>query len=80
MTLSYFNNVVHLIPRLTDSEMLRLALTESAKILPYVVSSRKAIKMYLKASPTILCFFFEIIYYDSTLLSSLHFSFLFIFE
>ncbi|KAG0700504.1 Noc2-domain-containing protein [Suillus ampliporus] len=48
LTLSYFNNVVHLIPQLTDSEMLRLALTESAKILPYVVSSRKAVKTYLK--------------------------------
>ncbi|KAG1740153.1 Noc2-domain-containing protein [Suillus paluster] len=48
LTLSYFNNVVHLIPQLTDSETLRLALTESAKILPYVVSSRKAVKTYLK--------------------------------
>ncbi|OAX38419.1 Noc2-domain-containing protein [Rhizopogon vinicolor AM-OR11-026] len=51
LTLSYFNNVVYLIPQLTDSETLRLALTESAKILPYVVSSRKAVKAYLKASP-----------------------------
>ncbi|KAG1744451.1 Noc2-domain-containing protein [Suillus lakei] len=48
LTLSYFNNVVHLIPQLTDPETLRLALTESAKILPYVVSSRKAVKTYLK--------------------------------
>lgn len=55
LTLSYFNNVVHLIPQLTDPETLRLALTESAKILPYVVSSRKAVKTYLKASPNLLC-------------------------
>lgn len=48
LTLSYFNNVVHLITQLTDPETLRLALTESAKILPYVVSSRKAVKTYLK--------------------------------
>ncbi|KAG2093039.1 Noc2-domain-containing protein [Suillus cothurnatus] len=48
LTLSYFNNLVHLIPQLTDPETLRLALTESAKILPYVVSSRKAVKTYLK--------------------------------
>lgn len=50
LTLSYFNNLVHLIPQLTDSETLRLALTESAKILPYVVSSRKVVKTYLKKS------------------------------
>ncbi|KAG2746017.1 Noc2-domain-containing protein [Suillus brevipes Sb2] len=50
LTLSYFNNVVHLITQLTDPETLRLALTESAKILPYVVSSRKAVKTYLKAT------------------------------
>ncbi|KAG1764486.1 Noc2p family-domain-containing protein, partial [Suillus placidus] len=47
LTLSYFSNLVHLIPQLTDPETLRLALTESAKILPYV-SSRKAVKTYLK--------------------------------
>jgi nucleolar complex protein 2 len=28
--------------------LLQLALTESAKLLPYVVTSRKAVKLYLK--------------------------------
>jgi hypothetical protein len=28
--------------------MLQLALVESAKLLPYVVTSRKAVKLYLK--------------------------------
>ncbi|KAH0833969.1 Noc2-domain-containing protein [Lanmaoa asiatica] len=48
LILSYFNNVVHLIPQLTDNEMLQLVFTESAKILPYVTTSRKAVKAYLK--------------------------------
>ncbi|KAF8556773.1 Noc2-domain-containing protein [Imleria badia] len=48
LILSYFNNVIHLIPQLTDNEMLQLALAESAKILPYVTTSRKAVKAYLK--------------------------------
>ncbi|KAL4071645.1 Noc2p family-domain-containing protein [Scleroderma yunnanense] len=48
LILSYFNNVVHLIPQLTDSEMIQLSLTESAKILPYIITSRKAVKSYLK--------------------------------
>ncbi|KAJ3546732.1 hypothetical protein NMY22_g1943 [Coprinellus aureogranulatus] len=48
LILSYFNNVIHLIPQITDEEMLKLALTESAKLVPYVVSSRKTVKQYLK--------------------------------
>lgn len=48
MILAYLHNVTHLLSQLTDPELLRLALTESAKILPYVVSSRKAVKLYLK--------------------------------
>lgn len=48
MILAYLHNLTHLLSQLTDKELLRLALTESAKILPYVVSSRKAVKMYLK--------------------------------
>lgn len=48
LILSYFNNVVHLIPQLTDNETLQLAFAESAKILPYVTTSRKAVKAYLK--------------------------------
>jgi len=33
-----------------DDDMLQLALTESAKLLPYVMTSRKAIRLYLKVS------------------------------
>ncbi|OCH88941.1 Noc2-domain-containing protein [Obba rivulosa] len=45
---SYFHNVMHLLTQLTDNEMLKLALTESAKIVPYITSSRKAVKVHLK--------------------------------
>ncbi|KIY48506.1 Noc2-domain-containing protein [Fistulina hepatica ATCC 64428] len=48
MILSYFYNVVHLLSQLSDEDQLRLALTESAKIIPYVLSGRKAVKLYLK--------------------------------
>lgn len=48
MILAYFCNVIHLLSQLPDKELLRLALTESAKVIPYVVSSRKAVKLYLK--------------------------------
>ncbi|KXN92699.1 hypothetical protein AN958_06977 [Leucoagaricus sp. SymC.cos] len=48
MILAYFHNVIHLFSQLTDKELLRLAVTESAKIIPYVVSSRKSVKLYLK--------------------------------
>ncbi|KAF5345806.1 hypothetical protein D9756_010886 [Leucocoprinus leucothites] len=50
MILAYFHNVIHLLSQLTDKELLRLAVTESAKIIPYVVSSRKSVKSYLKTS------------------------------
>lgn len=59
--LSHFHNILHVIESLpkhalsqdeTDSgnniELVTLALAESAKLLPYVVGSRKAIKVYLK--------------------------------
>ncbi|KAF8841034.1 Noc2-domain-containing protein [Paxillus ammoniavirescens] len=48
LILSYFNNIVHLIPQLTDEELLQLAFAESAKIIPYIITSRKAAKAYLK--------------------------------
>ena len=34
--------------QLTEDETLRLALTESAKLIPYIISSRKSVKIYLK--------------------------------
>ncbi|KAG7447240.1 Noc2-domain-containing protein [Guyanagaster necrorhizus] len=48
LILSCFHNIIHLLSQLTDNEMIELAVTESAKIVPYVVSSRKTIKLYLK--------------------------------
>ncbi|KAJ7682900.1 Noc2p family-domain-containing protein [Mycena rosella] len=48
LILSYFQNVIHILSQLTDQEMLQLAVAESAKIIPYIVSSRKAVKLYLK--------------------------------
>ncbi|KAI0695318.1 Noc2-domain-containing protein [Cytidiella melzeri] len=48
LIISYFHNAAHLLTQLTDGEMLILALTESAKLLPYVTSSRKSVKVYLK--------------------------------
>ena len=48
LILSYFHNVTHLLSQLTDEDTIRLALTESAKIIPYIISSRKSVKTYLK--------------------------------
>ncbi|KAH6911958.1 Noc2p family-domain-containing protein [Coprinopsis sp. MPI-PUGE-AT-0042] len=48
LILSYFNNAIHLLGQLTDHELIRLALSESAKLIPYVVSSRRTVKLYLK--------------------------------
>lgn len=48
MILAYFHNVIHLLSQLTDTELLHLAIMESSKIIPYVVSSRKSVKQYLK--------------------------------
>ncbi|TFY76896.1 hypothetical protein EWM64_g7117 [Hericium alpestre] len=49
MILSYFHNVIHITSQMSDPDMLKLAVSESAKLLPYVVSSRRAVKQYLKA-------------------------------
>lgn len=50
LILSYFHNVIHILSQLTDNELLQLAVTEGTKLVPYIVSSRKAVKLYLKAS------------------------------
>jgi len=50
---AYFSNVVHLMAQLTDPSTTVLALNESAKILPYITSSRKIVKVYLKACLTL---------------------------
>lgn len=48
LILSYFHNIIHMLSQLTDKDMLQLAVTESAKLIPYIISSRKAVKLYLK--------------------------------
>ncbi|KAF8507692.1 Noc2-domain-containing protein [Hysterangium stoloniferum] len=60
LLLSHFHNVIHVISSLPqhssaeetedgkDVEMTILALGESSKLLPYVIGSRKAVKVYLK--------------------------------
>ncbi|KZT24958.1 Noc2-domain-containing protein [Neolentinus lepideus HHB14362 ss-1] len=48
LILSYFHNAIHLITQLTEQDMVRLAVAETAKIVPYIISSRKAVKLYLK--------------------------------
>ncbi|KAH9948484.1 Noc2-domain-containing protein [Amylocystis lapponica] len=48
LVLSHFHNVMHLLTQLTDAEMMCLALTESAKLVPFIIGSRKAVKVYLK--------------------------------
>jgi nucleolar complex protein 2 len=48
LILSYFHNIIHILSQLTETETLQLALGESAKVLPYVVGSRKAVRGYLK--------------------------------
>ncbi|KLO16607.1 Noc2-domain-containing protein [Schizopora paradoxa] len=45
---SYFFNILHLIDQLTDHDTILLAVNESVKIAPYIVSSRKAMKLYIK--------------------------------
>jgi nucleolar complex protein 2 len=34
--------------QMQDDEMLQLAISESARLVPYVITARKAIKQYLK--------------------------------
>jgi hypothetical protein len=51
---SFFHNVIHIMSQLSDPELLKMAVTESTKILPYIISSRKSIKLYLKV--TFACF------------------------
>ncbi|KAI0077656.1 Noc2-domain-containing protein [Panus rudis PR-1116 ss-1] len=50
MILSYFHNVINLLSQLTDNSLIELAVKESAKLVPYVIGSRKAVKTYLKAT------------------------------
>ncbi|KAI0030854.1 Noc2-domain-containing protein [Vararia minispora EC-137] len=48
MILSFFHNIIHALGQLTDPNVMKLAVNESAKLLPYVVGSRRTVKMYLK--------------------------------
>ncbi|KAG9217772.1 hypothetical protein CCMSSC00406_0003539 [Pleurotus cornucopiae] len=48
LILSYFQNVIHLLSQSTDEELLELAVKESSKLIPYIITSRKTVKLYLK--------------------------------
>jgi nucleolar complex protein 2 len=48
LVLSYFHNIMHLLKQVTDVELQTLALSEGGKIVPYISTSRKALKSYLK--------------------------------
>ncbi len=48
LIVSYFHNASHLLTQISDGQLLVLALTETAKLLPYVTGNRKAVKVYLK--------------------------------
>jgi len=48
LILSYFHNIMHLLKQVTDTELQSLALSEGGKIVPYISTSRKALKTYLK--------------------------------
>ncbi|KZV72289.1 Noc2-domain-containing protein [Peniophora sp. CONT] len=45
---SFFHNIMHIAGQLTEPEMVKLAVNESSKLIPYVVNSRRTVKMYLK--------------------------------
>jgi nucleolar complex protein 2 len=47
LILAYFHNAIHLISQLTDNDLLHTAYLETAKIIPYIISSRKAVKTFL---------------------------------
>ncbi|KAI0316969.1 Noc2-domain-containing protein [Amylostereum chailletii] len=49
MILSYFHNIIHIVSQLSDPETVKMAMNESAKLVPYIVSSRRTVKMYLKS-------------------------------
>jgi len=42
--------MMHLLSQVTDADMQRMIVEGSSKIIPYVISSRKAVKEYLKVS------------------------------
>lgn len=56
LILAYFHNVIHILSQITDNDLLQLAVTESTKIIPYIVSSRKAVKLYLQVCPVLVLY------------------------
>jgi nucleolar complex protein 2 len=49
LIISFFHNIIHIVSQLSDPDLLKTAVTESTKMIPYVTSSRRTIKQYLKA-------------------------------
>lgn len=50
LILSYFQSVIRLISQLSDPDMQHLAVKESARVIPYIVTSRKTVRAYLKVN------------------------------
>lgn len=48
---------MHLLSQLTDNALLELAVSESVKLVPYITSSRRTVKLYLKVSVVCLRIF-----------------------
>ena len=48
LILSFFHNAIHVLTQLSDRDTLVLALTETAKLVPYATSNHKSVKLYLK--------------------------------
>jgi nucleolar complex protein 2 len=44
---SYFASFVRLLRQLSDTEMVTLAITESARLVPYIVGNRRVAKDYV---------------------------------
>ncbi|KAI9451254.1 Noc2-domain-containing protein [Lactarius psammicola] len=55
LVISFFHNIIHIVSQLSDPELLKTAVTESTKMIPYVTSSRKTIKQFLKACLGLWC-------------------------
>jgi hypothetical protein len=45
---SFFKSILRLLSQLTNPQMITTCLTDSAKLVPYVVGNRKIVKSYLK--------------------------------
>ncbi|KIM24518.1 hypothetical protein M408DRAFT_331746 [Serendipita vermifera MAFF 305830] len=45
---SFFKSILHLLSQITNPQMVTTCLTDSAKLVPYIVGNRKIVKSYVK--------------------------------